>query len=668
MKNGHSNKNHFSHLLLHAIVKFRPSHLIHNPVMFLTAVGALITTLELFFSHENLFAFTLNISLWLWATVLFANFSEAFSESRNERYAAALRATRQIAYANLLQGSQLTRVAASLLKKDDLILIKSGETVPSDGEIVEGCASIDESAITGESAPVIRAYGSDQNTVTAGTRLLSDQIKVRITANPGENFLDKMIHLIEGAKRKKTTNELALIIFLSGLSFIFLVVMISLKIFGFFLHIDFPNSMLVAFLVCLIPTTIAGLLSAIGIAGINRLMKENVLAMSGQAIESAGDIDIIMVDKTGTITLGNRHAVAFFPEEGVSEEELAKSSYLSSLEDITPEGKSIVELSLKLFPHFKDLKVQGKFLPFSAASRVSGIEIEGSSLRKGARDAIEKLSFKPPSYFLKHTIEEIAKRGASPLLVSSNGRILGVIHLKDVIKPGIAEQFRKNRLMGQKILMVTGDNALTAQSIAKEAEVSDFIAEATPENKLDYLEKMQKKEFMVAMTGDGVNDAPVLAHADIGVAMNAGTQAAKEASNMIDLDSNPAKIFTIIEVGKQLLMTRGALTTFSIANDVAKYFAILPAMLMPIFPFFRTLNLMNLSTPQTAILSAIIFNALIIVALIPLAIKGVKFVPQKPEVILKRNLLLYGLGGVLLPFIGIKWIDMILSKISFLVL
>ncbi len=656
----------WSHLIWSALTKFHPKTLIQNPVMFLTAVGAFFTTLELFFAKEHLFTFTLHIALWLWATVLFANFSEAFSESRNEHYAASLRATRQVAFANLLQGSQITRTAASLLKKNDLILIKSGEIVPTDGEIIEGSASIDESAITGESAPVIRAYGSDQNTVTAGTKLLSDEIKVRVTANPGETYLDKMIHLIETAKRKKTHNEIALTILLSGLSFIFLIVIISLKIFGSFFHIDFPYSMLVAFLVCLIPTTIAGLLSAIGIAGINHLMRFNVLAMSGQAIEAAGDVDIIMVDKTGTITLGSRHAVGFFPEERITEEDLAKASYTSSIEDFSPEGKSIVDLALKLYPHFKSLETKGNFIPFSASTRLSGIDIGDVSIRKGAKDAIEKLALKPPSFYLLHKIQEIAKRGASPLLVLRNGSILGVIHLKDVIKPGIAEQFRKNRAVGQKIVMITGDNEITAEAIAKEAEVSDFIAEATPEHKLSYVESMQKKGFMVAMTGDGVNDAPALAHANVGIAMNAGTQAAKEAGNMIDLDSNPTKIFSIIKIGKQLLMTRGALTTFSIANDVAKYFAVLPAMLLPVFPFFQSLNLLNLTTPQTAILSAIIFNALIIVALIPLAMKGVKFVLQKPENILKKNLLLYGGGGVILPFVGIKLIDMLIATLDFL--
>ncbi len=666
MKNVPKKKHFRLRLFWDALKKFHPSLLIHNPVMFLTAIGALITTLELFFAKENLFTFTLHIAIWLWATVLFANFSEAFSESRNERYASSLRATRQVAYANLIQGEIISRIAASLLKKNDLILIKSGETVPTDGDIVEGSASIDESAITGESAPVIRAYGSDQSTVTAGTKLLSDQIKVRVTANPGETYLDKMIQLIETAKRKKTHNELALTILLSGLSFIFLIVIISLKVFGNYYQSEFPYSMLVSFLVCLIPTTIAGLLSAIGIAGINHLMKYNVLAMSGQAIEAAGDIDIFMVDKTGTITLGNRHAVAFFPEEKIIEEDLAKAAYLSSHGDITPEGKSIVDLALKLFPHFKGLDLKGTFIPFSASTRVSGIDTNGTSIRKGANDIIEKSALKAPSFYLKQKVEEIAKRGGSPLLVSSNGAILGVIHLKDVIKPGIAEQFRKYRLLGQKIVMVTGDNATTATTIAKEAEVSDFIAEATPEHKLSYLESMQKKGFMVAMTGDGVNDAPALAHANVGVAMNAGTQAAKEAGNMIDLDSNPTKLFTIIEVGKQLLMTRGALTTFSIANDVAKYFAVLPAMLMPLFPFFKSLNLLNLATPQTAILSAIIFNALIIVALIPLAMKGIKFTPQKPEIILKKNLLIYGLGGVILPFIGIKLIDMMIANLHFL--
>ena len=644
-------------------IKLSPHRLIRNPVIFITEIGAILATIELFFMGHDLFRFTCWVATWLWATVLFANFSEAIAESRNKSQAESLRKTRVKTSANKLgPNDEIQVVDWESLAKGDLVLIKTGETVPADGEIIEGAASIDESAITGESEPVIRAAGTDQNTVSAGTQVLSDQIKIRITSNPGETFLDQMIELIESAKRKKTPNEIALTILLSALTFIFILILSAMKIFTLYLHLNLSFTVLIAFLVCLIPTTIAGLLSAIGIAGINRLTRRNVLSMSGQAVEAAGDIDVVLLDKTGTITYGNRRAHSLIPDQGISEEELARACFLSSIKDETTEGRSIIELVEKEYSSIsKEEEPSLTFIPFSAEERMSGVDFSTGSYRKGAKDAIKKHLGKPFSPKMEDSLNKISQEGGTPLVLASKEKVLGIIFLKDTIKPGLAEQFHQFRMMGLKTIMMTGDNKVTAATIAKEVGVDDFIAEVSPEEKLRHVKELQKEGTMVAMTGDGVNDAPALAQADVGVAMNAGSQAAKEAGNMIDLDSHPTKLFEIIEIGKQMLMTRGALTTFSIANDVAKYFAIIPAILMPFFPFIAPLNVMHLSNPQSAILSAVIFNALIIILLIPLAFKGVKVIPQSASKTLRKNLALYGLGGILVPFIGIKVIDLTLN-------
>lgn len=653
----------FSRALWQAIQKFNPYLLIDNPVIFITEIGAILTSVEMFLVPTNQFSFVMQISIWLWFTVFFANLAESIAESRNQAQAETLRASRVELFARLIEPSGETTVKSTELKKNDIVIVSQGETIPGDGEIIEGAASIDESAVTGESNPVIRAAGSDHTGVLSGTKVLSDQIKIRISSSPGQSFLDRMITLIEGAKRKRTHNELALNILLSGLTFIFLVVVCSFKIFGLYFHADISISMLVSLLICIIPTTIGGLLSAIGIAGINRLMKKNVLAMSGQAVEAAGDIDVVLVDKTGTITIGNRQATNLIPAPGVSLEELCLAAYLASFHDSTSEGKSIIDWIEKNSATPEIDISQCTAIPFSASTRLSGVNTPEKQIRKGAIDKIEEFSNTSMNFETSEAAHSISINGGTPLLVAEKGRILGIIHLKDVVKKGLAQQFQRLRMLGIRTIMITGDNPVTAEAIAKEVGMDEFLAKATPEDKLSYLFARQDEGYLVAMTGDGVNDAPALAFANVGLAMNAGTQAAKEAGNMIDLDSDPTKLFEIIEIGKQMLMTRGALTTFSIANDIAKYFAIIPAILIPVFPMLSSLNMLNLSNPYSAVLSAVIFNALIIIALIPLAFKGIKFKPQNPTKILKRNLLIYGLGGIILPFIGIKAIDLIIHNL-----
>ncbi|MFA7343865.1 MAG: potassium-transporting ATPase subunit KdpB [Terrimicrobiaceae bacterium] len=648
--------------------KLNPRHMLGNPVMFVTEVGAAITTVLLFTGGQGAsFGFLLQITLWLWFTVLFANFAEAMAEGRGKAQADTLRKARTETKANRLRpDGKLEKIASSALKKGDTVMVKAGEFIPGDGEILEGAATVDESAITGESAPVVRESGGDRSAVTGGTRVLSDVIKIRITANPGETFLDRMIGLVEGAKRQKTPNEIALTILLSALTIIFLVVLMSLKAFGSFQGVDFSLTVLVALLVCLIPTTIGGLLSAIGIAGIDRLVQKNVLAMSGRAVEAAGDVDVLLLDKTGTITLGNRQATEFFPAPGVTKEALAEAAQLSSLADETPEGRSIVVLAKEKFglrgrelhelPH-------ATFVPFTAQTRMSGVDIDNTKYRKGAADAVKNFTGRDLPSPVQADVDRISGLGGTPLVVAATDKVLGTIYLKDIVKGGLADRFERFRAMGIRTIMITGDNPRTAAAIAKEAGVDDFLAEATPEQKLALIRKEQNAGHLVAMTGDGTNDAPALAQADVGVAMNTGTQAAKEAGNMVDLDSNPTKLIEVVEIGKQLLITRGALTTFSIANDVAKYFAIIPAMLLVSFPQIAPLNIMNLASPQSAILSAVIFNAIIIILLIPLALRGVKFRPLGAAKILQRNLLIYGMGGVIIPFIGIKAIDMAVAAL-----
>ncbi len=651
-----------------SFVKLNPRTMMKNPVMFVTQVGALITTLSLPIGMPGeSFGFGLQIALWLWFTVLFANFAEALAEGRGKAQADALRATRTKTLANLLtESGGFETVPADDLRKEDMVLVSAGEIIPADGEIVEGVATVDESAITGESAPVIREAGGDRSAVTGGTRVLSDQIKVVVTANPGESFMDRMIGLVEGASRQKTPNEIALTILLSALTVIFLVVVMTLKMFGLYSGISFTVTVLVALLVCLIPTTIGGLLSAIGIAGIDRLVQKNVLAMSGRAVEAAGDIDVLLLDKTGTITLGNRQATEFIPAPGVEVNQLADAAQLSSLADETPEGRSIVVLakqyglrgrSIGEMPH-------ATFVSFTAQTRMSGIDIDGKKIRKGAPDALKNFIGRDFPREVREIMDNIGRSGGTALAVAENDRILGVIHLKDIIKGGLKDRFARFRAMGIKTVMITGDNRMTAEAIAREAGVDDFLAEAKPEDKLALIRNEQAAGHLVAMTGDGTNDAPALAQADVGVAMNTGTQAAKEAGNMVDLDSNPTKLIEIVEIGKQMLITRGALTTFSIANDVAKYFAIIPAMLIGLFPEIAPLNIMGLRSPQSAILSAVIFNAVIIVLLIPLALRGVRFLPVSASALLRRNLLLYGLGGLVAPFVGIKLIDMLIGILS----
>ena len=648
-----------------AFKKLNPRSLLKNPVIFVTEVGAALTTLALFFRSGNEpFGFVLQVTLWLWFTVLFANFAEAMAEGRGKAQANTLRKTRTQTVANVIasDGSIVTK-PADQLRKDDFFIVSAGETIPADGEIVEGFATVDESAITGESAPVIRESGGDRSAVTGGTRVLSDQIRVHVTANPGESFLDHMISLVEGAQRQKTPNEIALTILLSALTIIFLVVVMALKPFGLYSGIVFSITVLVALLVCLIPTTIGGLLSAIGIAGIDRMVQKNVLAMSGRAVEAAGDVDVLLLDKTGTITLGDRQATDFHPAKDVKSEELANAAQLASLADETPEGRSIVVLAKQYGLRGRSIAEMpnAKFISFSAQTRMSGVDIDARQIRKGAPDAIQAFSGAELSLELRDAVDLISLSGGTALLVADGKNILGAIHLKDIVKGGLKDRFERFRAMGIKTVMITGDNRLTAAAIAREAGVDDFVAEAKPEDKLALIRKEQAAGHLVAMTGDGTNDAPALAQADVGVAMNTGTQAAKEAGNMVDLDSNPTKLIEVVEIGKQLLITRGALTTFSIANDVAKYFAIIPAMLVTVFPVIAPLNIMGLASPMSAILSAVIFNALIIVALIPLALRGVKFRPLGAAMLLKRNLLIYGLGGLIAPFPGIKLVDIIVN-------
>jgi len=650
-----------------AFKKLNPRSMLRNPVMFVTEAGAAITTLGIFLRSGNEpMGFVIQVALWLWFTVLFANFAEAMAEGRGKAQAKALRKTRTQTMANLLlSDGSLEKIPAEQLRKGDIVLVSGGEIIPADGEVIEGIASVDESAITGESAPVIREAGGDRSGVTGGTRVLSDWIKVQVTANPGESFLDHMIALVEGAHRQKTPNEIALTILLSALTIVFLVVMITLKFFGIYLGLSFSITVLVALLICLIPTTIGGLLSAIGIAGIDRMVQKNVLAMSGRAVEAAGDVDVLLLDKTGTITLGDRQATEFLPASGVRTEELANAAQLASLADETPEGRSIVVLAKQYGLRGRSISEipNAKFINFTAHTRMSGVDIDGRQIRKGAVDVIRELVGEDFPVEIRNTVTQISSSGGTPLVVTENSRVLGVIHLKDIVKGGLKDRFERFRAMGIKTVMITGDNRMTAAAIAKEAGVDDFIAEAKPEDKLALIRKEQTAGHLVAMTGDGTNDAPALAQADVGVAMNSGTQAAREAGNMVDLDSNPTKLIEVVEIGKQMLITRGALTTFSIANDVAKYFAILPAMIVGMFPMISPLNIMRLGSPTGAILSAVIFNALIIIALIPLALRGVRFRPVSATSLLRRNLLIYGLGGLAAPFIGIKLIDILVRML-----
>ncbi|MBV8477879.1 MAG: potassium-transporting ATPase subunit KdpB [Acidobacteria bacterium] len=655
-----------------AFLKLEPRKMMGNPVMFVVEIGSVVTTVLLFKASPDL-KFNLQVTLWLWFTVLFANFAEAMAEGRGKAQADTLRRARSETIANRIldNDGRVEQVPSSKLKSGDLVSVSAGEFIPSDGEILEGVASVDESAITGESAPVIREAGGDRSAVTGGTRVLSDRIRVKITSNPGETFLDRMIALVEGAERKKTPNEIALNILLAGLTIIFLLAVVTLQPFAIYSGSPQTVFVLVSLLVCLIPTTIGGLLSAIGIAGMDRLVQHNVLAMSGRAVEAAGDVNTLLLDKTGTITLGNRQASRFIPAPGVSQQELADAAQLSSLADETPEGRSIVVLAKEKYglrgrelgPH------DAHFVPFSAQTRMSGVDLNGFEIRKGAADAIGVYvaqSGRPMSAEVRHTVEEIARSGGTPLVVAEKSRgPLGVIELKDIVKGGIRERFDQLRAIGIRTVMITGDNPLTAAAIAREAGVDDFLAQATPRDKMDLIKKEQAAGKLVAMTGDGTNDAPALAQADVGVAMNTGTQAAKEAGNMVDLDSNPTKLIEIVQIGKQLLMTRGALTTFSIANDVAKYFAIIPAMFAGTFPVLNALNIMRLKTPASAILSAVIFNALIIIALIPLALRGVKYRPMGAAALLRHNLWMYGVGGIIIPFMGIKAIDLVITRIGF---
>ena len=650
--------------------KLDPRLMVRNPVMFVVEVGAVVTLIVLvanLFSHRGEFGFGLQITVWLWFTVLFANFAEAMAEGRGKAQAETLRKARAETEARKLCEDGTTIILpSSKLRSGDVVLVAAGEFIPGDGEVIEGVASVDESAITGESAPVIRESGGDRSAVTGGTRVLSDEIKVRITSNPGETFLDRMIGLVEGASRQKTPNEIALNILLAGLTIIFLLAVVTLQPFA--IYSGAPQSIfaLISLLVCLIPTTIGGLLSAIGIAGMDRLIQRNVIAMSGRAVEAAGDVDVLLLDKTGTITLGNREATAFHAAPGVTEAELANAAQLASFADETPEGRSIVVLAKdkyglrgrELAPH------NPTFIPFSAQTRMSGVDMDDREIRKGAPEAIKRYITEKGqrvSPEVQEHVDRVANSGGTPLLVAVNFRIYGTIELTDIVKGGIRERFDHLRAMGIRTMMITGDNPLTAAAIARQAGVDDFLAEAKPEDKMALIRNEQAKGKLVAMTGDGTNDAPALAQADVGVAMNTGTQAAKEAGNMVDLDSNPTKLIEIVEIGKQLLITRGALTTFSVANDVAKYFAIIPAMFAGTFPLLGMLNIMKLRTPESAILSAVIFNALIIIGLIPLALRGVRYRPLGAAALLRRNLLIYGLGGVIAPFLGIKLIDILVS-------
>jgi len=658
--------------LADAFVKLSPRTMMKNPVMFVVEIGSVITSIYLFrdiLAHHGALRFDLQITLWLWFTVLFANFAEAMAEGRGKAQADALRrAKSETTAVRFRADGSVEDVASSDLRSGDVVLVIAGSMIPGDGEVIEGVASVDESAITGESAPVIREAGGDRSAVTGGTKVLSDQIKVRITSNPGETFLDRMIALVEGAERQKTPNEIALNILLAGLTIIFLLAVVTLQPIAIYSTAPQSVFVLISLLVCLIPTTIGGLLSAIGIAGMDRLVQHNVLAMSGRAVEAAGDVNTLLLDKTGTITLGNRQASEFLPAPGVSKDQLADAAQLSSLPDETPEGRSIVVLAKEMYGlRGRELsEMQAEFVPFSAVTRMSGVNLDGRVIRKGSTDAIaaflkENGGVLPEE--VRASVEIVARSGGTPLVVAENRQALGVIHLKDVVKGGMRERFAQLRSMGIRTIMITGDNPLTAAAIAREAGVDDFLAEAKPKDKMDLIRREQGEGKLVAMTGDGTNDAPALAQADVGVAMNTGTQAAKEAGNMVDLDSNPTKLIEIVEIGKQLLMTRGALTTFSIANDVAKYFAIIPAMFAATFPVLNALNIMHLQTPQSAILSAVIFNALIIVGLIPLALRGVGYKAMSAEALLQRNLILYGVGGLVAPFLGIKLIDIIITAI-----
>jgi K+-transporting ATPase ATPase B chain len=669
--------------LVDALVKLLPQHQWRNPVMFVVYIGSILTTIlyvQALGGHgEAPAGFILAVTIWLWFTVLFANFAEAVAEGRSKAQAAALRSAKRDTMAKKLdrprRDARFTRVSSSNLRKGDVFLVEASDFIPADGEVIEGVASVDESAITGESAPVIRESGGDFSSVTGGTRVLSDWLVVRVSVNPGEAFLDRMIAMVESARRQKTPNEIALTILLVKMTLIFLLATVTLLPFSIY-AVDITKTgnpvtitVLVALLVCLIPTTIGGLLSAIGLAGIGRMLRANVIATSGRAVEAAGDVDVLLLDKTGTITLGNRQASNFQPASGVTELELADAAQLASLEDQTPEGRSIVVLAKQKFNlRERDIKALGAtFVPFSAQTRMSGVDSDGRRIRKGSVDAIrefvEALGGRFPGP-VEAIVETVARRGSTPLVVAEGPKVLGVIELKDIVKGGIKERFAELRRMGIRTVMITGDNRLTAAAIAAEAGVDDFLAEATPEAKLKLIRETQGAGRLVAMTGDGTNDAPALAQADVAVAMNTGTQAAKEAGNMVDLDSNPTKLIEIVEIGKQLLMTRGSLTTFSIANDVAKYFAILPAAFATTYPQLNALNVMGLGTPSSAILSAVIFNALIIIALIPLALKGVRYRPIGAAAVLRDNVLIYGVGGLIVPFIGIKLIDMILVAIG----
>ncbi len=663
-----------SQAAIESLRKLNPLKMVRNPVMFVVEIGAAFLTLRMManmFMPSVVTGFELQITVWLWFTVFFANFAEAMAEGRGKAQADTLRRSRTETSAKLLKNGSPAVISATDLRKDDVVLVEAGDFIPGDGEVIEGVASVDESAITGESAPVIRESGGDRSAVTGGTRVLSDWIKVRITSNPGETFLDRMISLVEGASRQKTPNEIALNILLAGLTMIFLLAVATLQPFAIYSNSPQTIVVLVSLLVCLIPTTIGALLSAIGIAGMNRLVQHNVLAMSGRAVEAAGDVNTLLLDKTGTITLGNRQATEFIPLPGVDEQHLADAAQLSSLADETPEGRSIVVLAKEKYGlrgrEIHDLASNAEFVPFTAQTRMSGVNLDGREIRKGAVDAVEKYlnveGHRSPAE-LREVVERIARSGGTPLVVADRKKPLGVIYLKDIVKEGMRERFNQLRQMGIKTVMITGDNPLTAASIANEAGVDDFLAEAKPEDKMALIKREQVEGKLVAMTGDGTNDAPALAQADVGVAMNTGTQAAKEAGNMVDLDSNPTKLIEVVEIGKQLLMTRGALTTFSIANDVAKYFAIIPAMFAATFPVLNTLNIMGLRTPESAILSAVIFNAVVIIALIPLALKGVKYRAMSASSLLQRNLLIYGIGGLIAPFIGIKLIDLIITAIG----
>lgn len=679
VKSAFADKKMLGRAIKDSFIKLNPKTQVQNPVMLLVYISAILTSglwiVSLFGLKDASSGYTLAIAVILWFTCIFANFAEAIAEGRGKAQADSLRASKKDVEAHKIPSAdkkeQVTAVSSALLKKGDIVIVKAGEQIPGDGEVIEGAASVDESAITGESAPVIREAGGDRSAVTGGTTVLSDWIVMQITNEAGESFLDKMIAMVEGASRKKTPNEIALQIFLVALSIIFILVTVSLYTYSIFsakqAGIENPTSVttLVALLVCLAPTTIGALLSAIGIAGMSRLNQANVLAMSGRAIEAAGDVDILMLDKTGTITLGNRKASAFIPVDGASEQELADAAQLSSLADETPEGRSVVILAKEKFD-IRGRELSDKnmtFIPFTAKTRMSGVDYDGNEIRKGAADTMQKYVTENGGVYSEECdriVKEIANKGGTPLVVAKNHKILGVIHLKDIIKQGVKEKFADLRKMGIKTIMITGDNPMTAAAIAAEAGVDDFLAEATPEGKLQMIRDFQSKGHLVAMTGDGTNDAPALAQADVAVAMNTGTQAAKEAGNMVDLDSSPTKLIDIVRIGKQLLMTRGSLTTFSIANDVAKYFAIIPALFMGLYPGLSALNIMGLHTPQSAVLSAIIYNALIIIALIPLALKGVKYREVPAGKLLSRNLLIYGLGGLAAPFIFVKLIDMLL--------